>query len=401
MQSLSWTKKKIFNIMQIGNPAGTAGKVFDAFIAVTIFLNLFVTIFGTFNESLPYKNTLYIIEGITVFVFIIEYALRLWTAEYYKPELGKAKSTIAYLTSFFAIIDFITIVVFFLPFVSSGLVAFRMLRVIRIFNLFKANKYNDSFTIITDVLKDKRSQILSSVFIIVVLMIASSLLMYSVENEAQPLVFENAFSGIWWSASTLLTVGYGDIYPITTLGKMMAIAISFLGVGLVAIPTGIISAGFVEHQTKIKTKTSYMDEANVRFVVVKVNEHHSFKGTLIRDLNLPTGLIISVIIRDDEPLIPRGDMSIQQGDKIIIAAEAFKDDIGIILKEVTIKSEHPWVDHKIKNLDISRQTLIIVIRRKNRIIIPHGETLIKENDILIVYSKKDIDEIMDGIDIDL
>ena len=87
---------------------------------------------------------------------------------------------------------------------------------------------------------------------IVMLMIASSLCMYSIEHNAQPEAFKNAFSGIWWSVSTLLTVGYGDIYPITTLGKFMAIVIAFLGVGMVAIPTGIISAGFVEHYSRIK-----------------------------------------------------------------------------------------------------------------------------------------------------
>ena len=276
-----------------------------------------------------------------------------------------------------------------------------MLRVVKVFNLFKANTYNDSFTVITNVLKEKKGQITSSVFIILILMIASSMMMYSVENVAQPEVFENAFSGIWWSASTLLTVGYGDIYPITIMGKVLAIVISFLGVGLVAIPTGIISAGFVEQQTIMKTKNSYMDETNVRFVVIKVTTGHVFENKMIKDLNVPVGLIVSVIVRDDEPLLPYGSMVIERGDKIVLAAEAFKDDLGIALKEVTIKEEHPWVDKRIRQLDISRQTLIIVIRRKNKIIIPHGETIIKKNDVLIVYSKKDIDEIFEGIDIDL
>ena len=93
---------------------------------------------------------------------------------------------------------------------------------------------------------------MSSVFIIIVMMIGSSLCMYRVEHEAQPEVFQNAFSGIWWATSTLLTVGYGDIYPITTLGKRIGIFIAFLGVGIVAIPTGIISAGFVDQYSRLK-----------------------------------------------------------------------------------------------------------------------------------------------------
>lgn len=144
------------------------------------------------------------------------------------------------MVSFDGVVDILTIVpVFFL----SGFVIFRMLRVARIFHLFRLNARYDSFNVITTVLYEKRNQIISSVFIVVILMLASSLCMYSVEHDAQPEVFRNAFSGVWWSMSTLLTVGYGDIYPITTLGRLMAICIAYLGVGVVAIPTGIISAG--------------------------------------------------------------------------------------------------------------------------------------------------------------
>ncbi|MFR2510874.1 MAG: ion transporter [Lachnospira eligens] len=87
-----------------------------------------------------------------------------------------------------------------------------MFRVIRILRIFRVNSYYDALNVITEVIRRKRDQILSSVFIIVMLIIASSLCMYSLEHEAQPEVFKNAFSGIWWSVSTLLTVGYGDIY---------------------------------------------------------------------------------------------------------------------------------------------------------------------------------------------
>ena len=154
---------------------------------------------------------------------------------------------------FDGVVDILTIVpVFFL----SGFVIFRMLRVARIFHLFRLNARYDSFNVITTVLYEKRNQIISSVFIVVILMLASSLCMYSVEHDAQP-VFRNAFSGVWWSMSTLLTVGYGDIYPITTLGRLMAICIAYLGVGVVAIPTGIISAGFVEQYQRKEQHLKY------------------------------------------------------------------------------------------------------------------------------------------------
>ena len=395
-------KRRIHDIIQLGYTGDTPSKSFDIFIAICVILNLFATLFSTFDESLPYKRILFTIEAITIVIFTIEYALRIWTAEFAYPKKTPKQARWAYILSFFGIIDFLTILPFYLPTsFTTGMVAFRMIRVARLFQLFKANKYTNSFNVITEVLKEKKDQILSSVFMVLILMGASSLCMYSVENAAQPEVFKNAFSGIWWSVSTLLTVGYGDIYPITAAGKILAIIISFLGVGMVAIPTGIISAGFVEQYTIAKTKEMYMDETNFRFVVIKVSSGHQFNNKMIKELNLPQGLIIAAIIRDDEAILPKGEMILQIEDKVVLAAEAYKDDIGIKLKEVTIKEQHPWVGEKIKNLDISRQTLIIVIKRKNKVVIPHGDTTLRTNDVLMVYSKKDISEIMDGIEVDL
>ena len=236
-------KEKIFNIIQIGDKSNPISRMFDIFITVTIVANILVTFLQTFDE-LAFLTTVFKgVEYVTIFIFCVEYILRIWTAEYLYPDKSRGRSRLRFLVSFDGIVDFLTIVpVFFL----SGFVIFRMLRVARIFHLFRLNAKYDSFNVITTVLYEKRNQIISSVFIVLILMLASSLCMYSVEHDAQPTVFRNAFSGIWWSMSTLLTVGYGDIYPITPLGRVMAICIAYLGVGAVAIPTGIISAGFVE-----------------------------------------------------------------------------------------------------------------------------------------------------------
>ncbi len=96
---------------------------------------------------------------------------------------------------------------------------------------------------------------------------------YSLGNRAQPEVFTNAFSGIWWAASTLLTVGYGDIYPVTTIGKIFGIFIAFLGVGMVAIPTGIISAGFVDQYSRLKRIGEYGQEEDVHFIRIRLTEN--------------------------------------------------------------------------------------------------------------------------------
>ena len=382
-------KKRVFEIIQIGKKDDFASKFFDIFIAVIITLNILVLFLETFSELDTFYPVLHRIELITILIFCVEYLLRIWTADYLYPDKTKGKAVLKFLLSYDGVIDLLTILPFFF---LSGFVAFRMLRVVRIFNLFRINTQYDSFNVITTVLYDKKNQILSSVFIILVLMLSSSLCMYGAEHEVQPDQFKNAFSGIWWSVSTLLTVGYGDIYPVTTLGKAMAIIIGFLGVGVVAIPTGIISAGFVEQYTKIKTISSYEEEVNIRFVTLTVNNTAYWEKKTVKELKLPQGLILALILRKGEVVIPKGNTVLMVGDRLVLGAEAFQDEINIKLKEIIIKQMHPWNGHAVKDLDISRQTIIVMIRRKGRIIIPHGDTIIKEGDMVILYSKYDFKE---------
>ena len=212
--------------------------------------------------------------------------------------------------------DLLTIIpAFFL----SGFVIFRMLRVARIFHLFRLNAKYDSFNIITTVLYEKRNQIISSVFIVMVLMLASSMCMYSVEHNAQPDIFRNAFSGIWWSMSTLLTVGYGDIYPVTTLGRVMAICIAYLGVGAVAIPTGIISAGFVE-QYQRKSSLSSMKDADIQ-EIAEVFVDKRYAGKTIEEMEEEQNIKIFLVLRDDLSVLPQKNMVLKLNDIVIIRIE--------------------------------------------------------------------------------
>lgn len=122
----------------------------------------------------------------------------------------------------------------------------RMLRVLRLIRAFKLNRYTHALHDIGEVFRKKASQLISSMLVVSFLMVISSVLMYDAEHEAQPETFANAFSGLWWAIATLTTVGYGDIYPVTTIGRVMSAIIALLGIGLVAVPTGIITAGFSE-----------------------------------------------------------------------------------------------------------------------------------------------------------
>ena len=230
-------KKRIFDIIQIGRREDFISRAFDIFIVLVILANIAVLFMETFDSLKPYEAIFKGIETVTVAIFCVEYFLRIWTAEFLYPDKTRGKAIFRFVFSFDGMVDLFTILPFFF---LSGFVVFRMLRVVRIFHLFRINAYYDSFHVITSVLYEKRNQIISSVFIIFVLMLSSSLCMYSAEHEAQPEVFNNAFSGIWWSISTILTVGYGDIYPVTVLGRGMAIIISLLGVGVVSVTVGAL-----------------------------------------------------------------------------------------------------------------------------------------------------------------
>ena len=309
-------REKIFNIIQIGDKSNKISRAFDIFITIIIVSNIIVTVLETFDQLAYFSGLFKIVEIVTVFVFCVEYILRIWTSNYLYPEVTAGHARFKFLISFDGIVDLLTIIpAFFL----SGFVIFRMLRVARIFHLFRLNAKYDSFNVITTVLYEKRNQIISSVFIVLILMLASSLCMYSVEHEAQPAVFRNAFSGIWWSMSTLLTVGYGDIYPITTLGRVMAICIAYLGVGAVAIPTGIISAGFVE-QYQRKSSISDLKDADIQ-EIAEVFVDKRYAGKTVEEMEEAQQITIFLVLRDDFSVLPQKNTVLKLNDIIIIRVE--------------------------------------------------------------------------------
>ena len=315
-------KKRIFDIIQIGNKNDLPSSLFDWFIVIIIILNILTVFLDTFEELSGLRPLFRVTETVTVSVFCIEYILRIWTADYLYPDKSGVKAQLRFLHSFDGIIDLLTILPFFF---LDGFIVFRMLRVVRIFHLFRVNAHYDSFHVITSVLIEKKNQIISSVFIIIVLMLASSLGIYSAEHDAQPEAFRNAFSGIWWSVSTLLTVGYGDIYPITVIGKIMAILIAFLGVGVVAIPTGIISAGFVEQYTKKQnSEVRFSDINDVGEILI--DDKSGFKGLTVAEAAAKYNICIFVILRGDMVIVPNDTTKLKKNDIIIVKTDKLLKD---------------------------------------------------------------------------
>ncbi len=382
-------RRRVFKMVSVGVVDDIINQLYDIISISALVLNILVTILNTFNSiNAQYGNILSAVETVTIAFFAIDYLLRLYTANCLYPYDNEIISILKYIFSFSGIIDLLSFMPYYLPtFFPAGAAVFKMFRVARILRLFRINAYYDSLNVITEVLMRKKQQLMSSVFIILVLMLGASLCMYSIENPAQPEVFSNAFSGIWWAASTLLTVGYGDIYPITTLGKMLGICITFLGVGMVAIPTGIISAGFVEQYSRLQSIDNGVEE-DVHFIKIQIDKSDKWAGRNIAELELPKGIIIAIIQRGNETIIPRGNVKLHAGDKIVLGADSIKGDKPIYLKEITIGKNHGWNGQMIKDLDISRQTVIIMIKRGDKTIVPNGNLKLLEGDTVVMYSKK-------------
>ena len=385
-------RRRISEIIEVGTAEDLVSRGYDILSTILVIVNLAVTVLYTFDEmEARYGSTLLLVESVTVAFFALDYILRVWTARFLYPTIPEPRAVRKYILSFTGVIDLLSFLPYYLPvFFPAGAAVFRMLRVVRVFRLFQINAYYDSLNVIGEVISSKRQQLVSSVFIILVLMLASSLCMYSLEHEAQPEVFSNAFSGIWWSVSTLLTVGYGDIYPITTLGKIFGILISFLGVGMVAIPTGIISAGFVDQYSRLKRMSEYAREEEVHFIKVHLRKEDNWTGKSIMELKLPYGVIVAMIRRGRENIVPRGDVVLKANDTLILGAEALKDDFHVDLKELVLQKQNPWNGLRIMDLNIPRQTFIVMVKRNGRIMVPKGQLVLLEGDCVVLYSQERI-----------
>ena len=391
---LTALKKRTFQVIEVGYMEDEMSRLYDIINVLAIVVNLLASVLMTFaGVRERFEGALLLVESVTVLFFAADYVLRGFTAEYKYPDRKPGRAALSYMVSFAGIVDLLSFLPYYLPiFFPAGAVAFRMFRIIRIFRLFRINAYYDSLNVITEVIVAKKQQLLSSVFIIMVLMLASSLAMYSLENPAQPEVFSNAFSGIWWAASTLLTVGYGDIYPVTAGGQFLGMVIAFLGVGVVAIPTGIISAGFVEQYQKLSASGRILEEQELQFIRVPVKAKDAWAGLAVSELPLPKGAVCGLIQRDNEILMPERELELEPGDKVLIFAESIRDAYSHALKKITLTETNPWCGTRIRDLDISRLTYIVAVRRNGHTIIPKEDLTIKAGDTVFLYSRTHLPE---------
>ncbi|TPN89216.1 ion transporter [Aquimarina algicola] len=239
-------KKRSYEILEKGAPDDTWSRRVDFFIIFLIFLNILAVILESVRSlKEEYQLIFDFIELFSICIFSIEYVFRIWSItekeEYSKPISGRLK----YLFSFFSIIDLLAIVPAYIPLLATvDSRVIRGIRLVRLFRILKLSRYNRAFGLIRNVIRSKKEELVISLFAVLTLLVVASSLMYFIENKAQPEAFSSIPATMWWGVATLTTVGYGDVYPVTVLGKFMAGIMAILGVGLFALPAGILANGF-------------------------------------------------------------------------------------------------------------------------------------------------------------
>ena len=246
-------QRRVHEIVEVAPAGDRASQRFDRFIIILILVNTFALIIGTVDLIQEYEVRetrivsilLFYLEAVSVAIFIVEYILRLWActadAKYARPVLGRLKFALTPLL----IIDLLAILSFLLlPILGWDLVEMRIIRLVA--RAARLGRYFSGMRTLGQVVADKRYELFTVLLVLGVMLVLASSMMYFAEHEAQPEKFASIPAALWWSVITLTTVGYGDVSPITPWGQVIAGIIAITGIGLFALPAGILGSGFLE-----------------------------------------------------------------------------------------------------------------------------------------------------------
>ncbi|MFQ3578789.1 MAG: ion transporter [Bacteroidales bacterium] len=241
-------KRKLFLVLEVSENKKRILSLFNIFIFGLIIINIIAYIVQSEQTIYSkYKTYFDFIEYISVIIFTIEYIIRVWIITENPKYQHPVKGRLRYMKSTYAIIDLLAILPFYITILHLDTRILRILWLLRLFRLAKIVRYIHAIRVIEKVIKEKIEQlVVSMVFIFFLLLFASSA-MYYIEGSIQPKEFGSIPKAMWWGVETLTTVGYGDVYPVTLLGKIFAGIIAILGIGLFALPAGILASGFGQY----------------------------------------------------------------------------------------------------------------------------------------------------------
>ena len=237
--------KRAYEVLE-GTTNDKLTKSFQIFIISLIAVNVLVVIIETEESVLDEYGYLFTpFEVFSIIIFTGEYAGRLIVCKL-NPKYQSRFGIIRFVFTPMMLVDLSAILPFFLPFVIADTRFIRIIRLLRLFRLFKLARYSNPMQTLGEVFKSKAGDFAVAFFILFIVLIFASSLMYYAEHQAQPEVFSSIPASMWWGVITLTTIGYGDVYPITSLGKIIGAGVAILGIAVYAIPTGIMASAFTE-----------------------------------------------------------------------------------------------------------------------------------------------------------
>ena len=241
------TRRRTWEILECTRPGDAAGRRFAIFILTLISVNVAAVVLESIQ---PLERRLapqfQAFERASVLVFTAEYLARLWSCTADPRFRGAVRGRIRFVLSPMALVDLLAVLPFFAAMATMDLRVLRAARLFRIVRLLKATRYIAAMRLLRRVLRAKREELVLTTALMTVLLVIASTVIYFAENAAQPDKFSSIPESMWWAVATLTTVGYGDVYPVTPLGRLAGGLIAILGLGFFALPTAILGAGFVE-----------------------------------------------------------------------------------------------------------------------------------------------------------
>jgi voltage-gated potassium channel len=251
-------KQRIYEILESSNPSDLLSLIDDWGVTILIILDVSNFILETSEEiSFNFNNFLGNIELISLTCFTGLYVLQLWccTADprYEHPLWGRLK----YASTPLVIIDLLAILPFYLKIIFPYISFLKETDILRLLRLLKLIRYSESLQAILQVIRTKKDELLMTLVTVFILLIFASSVMFFAERDAQPESFQSIPAAMWWGVVTLTTVGYGDVYPVTPIGKLFGAGLAFIGIGLFALPAGIIASGFSAEVQKRKENESH------------------------------------------------------------------------------------------------------------------------------------------------
>jgi voltage-gated potassium channel len=244
-------RTRIYNILEMTDPQDFLSRAFSLFIVTLISLNVLCIVLESIPElDLLYRTQFFAIEIVSTVIFALEYSLRLWSCvESETEKKAPLKSRIKYALSPLAIVDLLAFLPSILQVIFPG-IDLRFLRVLRLLRVFKLTRYFTSFELLLNVLHEERKNLAGIFFLLLVILTLAASALYLVERDMQPDKFGSIPQAMWWAIAALTTVGYGDVYPLSPAGKVLGSLVTIVGIGMVALPSGILASAFSEQMRR-------------------------------------------------------------------------------------------------------------------------------------------------------